>query len=136
MSQRIDPSSAASIVKFSRFWGTVCSQRGSHLPATLLVGTAYLLAEHFAAVHMVRSPLFQQVASHALQTQGWRETRGLFYPFCAEQRRWVSEFLTAYHRDDLAEIFASRPRLFLRSARSAMRTLGDPPSKPALFRAY
>lgn len=132
--QRINASSTASIVRFSRFWGAVCSRFGKDLPGTLLVGTAYLLAEHFAAVHLGRNAGFVQAAQAAAQKISLREGHVAMYPFCREQRRLVQDFLGSYPRDDLAEIFSSRPGVFLHAAHRVMKSLGEATARPALLR--
>ena len=130
--QRIRPGSLVSLLRFARFWGTVCSRAGSRLPASLLLGTAYLLAEHFAAVHLQRNPVFLQALIQSSDL-GWRGAHTRLHPFCPEQRRLVRHFLEVYHRDDFVDLFAKYPGVFMRAGWRSMKLLDPGTPRQALL---
>jgi hypothetical protein len=117
----LDADSRADLLWFGQYWGKLCMYHAHTIAWTMVIGTAYLLAERYADLSL---PNITDISAlyASKPTDAYKRV-------CELHWLLVLDYLSVFPRDDLEEVARAQPGAFLANGNDVLAIFSNPRSK-------
>lgn len=125
---KLNPRSRVELMRFGAYWAELSTYHA--LNATMVIGPAYLLAEHFSAIRIRATAEFVAYLDALIDNSGEplpdHRMQLLLKPVVQHFTAEVEAFFASYLRRDLLDIYKGRPVVFQNAAERCLEMFGVP----------
>lgn len=123
----LDVDRQTSILLFAQYWGTLCMHYAHSIDWAMGMGTALLLAQRYADLHLNTDDELWAALGSAHRSDS--EKKAIVERAIDAQDAQIDLFFSGYPRDDFRDVYRAQPQAFSRNAAAVVKILDKPRSK-------